>query len=304
VTAAVEARVGSNFITLDFIPRRVVSLVPSLTESLFDLGLGEAVVGITDYCIYPAESLKGLPRLGGTKNPRIAEILALKPDLVLANQEENTPGVVKALERAGEKVWVSFPKTIRDSMQVLHNLAAIFKSSEAYRRLDTLDRAVDLLESGRPDLSTYRYFCPIWRGVTKAGSIWWMTFNRDTYANNLLYWLGGENVFADRVRRFPLEADLAGTLIDDERSLYDTRYPRLSLEQARMANPDLILLPNEPFAFNESHRQEILGLFPDMEAVKDNRVYLVDGSLVTWHGTRLGKSITQLPAYFNQAGFL
>lgn len=199
---------ASNEFDLDHPPRRVVSLVPSLTESLFDLGLGDKLVGVTDYCLYPAESLQALPHLGGTKNPRIAEILDLKPDLVLANQEENTSGTVRVLEQAGVEVWVTFPKTIREFLQVLHNLAAIFNSQPAYQRLDTLDRAVDLLESSREDLPGCRYFCPIWRDEAGAGRDWWMTFNRDTYSSDLLYWIGGVNVFAERIRRYPLEADL------------------------------------------------------------------------------------------------
>ena len=91
-------------------PRRVVSLVPSMTESMFELGFGETVVGITDYCTRPAAALADLPRLGGPKNPRLSEIIALKPELVLANWEENTRQSVEALEDAGVFVWVTFPK--------------------------------------------------------------------------------------------------------------------------------------------------------------------------------------------------
>ena len=93
-------------------PKRVVSLVPSMTESLFDLGLGDVVVGITDYCIYPAELLKNLPRVGGTKDVSEDEILDLKPDFVIANQEENSRQLVEKLEAAGIRVWVTFPKSV------------------------------------------------------------------------------------------------------------------------------------------------------------------------------------------------
>ncbi|RPI33249.1 MAG: hypothetical protein EHM70_06585 [Chloroflexota bacterium] len=107
-------------------PQRIVSLVPSMTESLFDLGLGHAVVGATDFCIHPAPALVNVPRVGGPKNPRIADIISLKPDLVVANQEENTPQTVEALERAGIQVWVSFPQTVRQAMDVLWTMAGIF----------------------------------------------------------------------------------------------------------------------------------------------------------------------------------
>src|SRR5512139_3602968 len=100
-------------------PKRVVSLVPSMTESLFELGFGETLVGITDYCIYPEERLEGLPRLGGPKNPRLEDIIALQPELVLANWEENTRRTVETLEAAGVRVWVTFPKTVRQALDVL-----------------------------------------------------------------------------------------------------------------------------------------------------------------------------------------
>ena len=81
-------------------PKRIVSLVPSMTESLFDLGFGATVVGVTDYCIHPAEGLRGLPRLGGPKNPRLADLCALQPDLVIANPEENTRRAIEAAQKA------------------------------------------------------------------------------------------------------------------------------------------------------------------------------------------------------------
>ena len=106
-----EATATLRPLQFDHAPRRVVSLVPSLTESLFELGVGDTVVGVTDYCIHPAERLAGLPRLGGPKNPDIAAIAALQPDLVLANWEENTRQAVEALER-GVPVWVTLPLSV------------------------------------------------------------------------------------------------------------------------------------------------------------------------------------------------
>lgn len=285
--------VAANDFVLNQPPRRVVSLVPSLTESLFDMGLGQALVGVTDYCIYPAEPLKGLAWVGGPKNPRILDILALNPDLVLANQEENTPQVVRALDQAGVQVWVSFPKTVREAMQVLHSLAGVFMSQPAALRLDTLDRAVEMLELSRNDQASIRYFCPIWRSATGKGQDWWMTFNKHTYTSDLLYWLGGENVFAQRARRYPLEADLGNTQAEEQEKR-DTRYPRVSADEIRAANPDLIFLPSEPFQFTEEHRREVMDLLHEVEAVRKGKVHLVDGSLVTWHGTRLAKAISQL----------
>ena len=99
-------------------PQRVVSLVPSYTESMVDLGFGANVVGVTDYCVHPQDSLLNIPRVGGPKNPRIEDILSLAPDLVLANQEENMLGDVEALEKAGIPVWVSFPQTVQEALDV------------------------------------------------------------------------------------------------------------------------------------------------------------------------------------------
>ena len=289
---------ATNEIILDHPPRRVVSLIPSMTESLFDLGLGRALVGITDYCICPKELLKNLPRIGGPKNPRISDILALKPDLVLANQEENTPQVVSDLEKVGVKVWVSFPKTVRESIQILYSLAEVFKSQFATQCVDTLDRGLEMLEQSRGDVASRPYFCPIWHDVTRSGQLWWMTFNRHTYAGDLLYWLGGENVFAQRERLYPLEADLRTGQLEKQENR-DTRYPRVTIDEIRSANPELILLPSEPFEFREEHRQQIMDLLADVDAVKNGKVSRVDGSLVTWHGTRLAKAILELRPLFD-----
>ena len=284
----------------DFIspPERVVSLVPSLTESMFDLGFGKALVGITDYCVHPAEKLVNLPRLGGPKNPDVSAILALKPDLILANQEENTPAVIESLESAGIVVWLSFPKTVAEAMTVLWNLAGIFKDPVALARLKTLEMSVSWLESTVEETPGLRYFCPIWQGESGAGQRWWMSFNRHTYAHDVLRLAGGANVFADRERRYPLEADL-GLAEPRAAGERDTRYPRVTREEIVSAEPEVILLPSEPFAFTQADLEEIQWVFPDTPAVRRGGVHLVDGSLLTWHGTRLGLALQELPGYFS-----
>ena len=285
-------------------PQRVVSLVPSLTESLFDLGLGSALVGITDYCTHPASKLVHLPRLGGPKNPRVDEIIALKPDLVLANKEENTRPVVEALQTAGISVWVSFPQTVQDAVQVLYKLAEFFRSQSALMIVKTLEQSVEWVQMAAETGPRARYFCPIWQDMTEDGQPWWMTFNHATYAHDLLSMFGGENVFADRERRYPLSADLApagdaDTQEQPSSPARDTRYPRVALEEVRAAAPDVILLPSEPFSFTEEHRAQIVEFFGDTPAVKNNRVHLVDGSLMTWHGTRIARALLELPNLFS-----
>ena len=275
-------------------PERVVSLVPSMTESLFDLGFGQAVVGITDYCIYPAGHVEGLPRLGGTKNPRVKEIIALKPDLVLANWEENTRRSVEALEAAGVRVWVTFPKTLRQSLDVLWILVGLFHSTLAAARLESLEVTLEWAQKAAQQRPPVRYFCPIWYEKTATGEPWWMTFNQQTYPHDLLQALGGVNVFAERERRYPLEADL-GMERSKASKGRDTRYPRLGLDEIRAANIELILVPDEPFAFSEEHINEMKALLSDLRAIQEERIHQIDGSLITWHGTRLARALQVLP---------
>jgi iron complex transport system substrate-binding protein len=276
-------------------PRRVVSLVPSMTESLFELGLGSAVVGVTDYCVHPEESVARLPRLGGTKNPRLADILRLQPDLVLANWEENTRSTVEALEAAGVAVWVTFPHTVLESLDVLWKLAELFRSPEANIRLRTLEMTLDWTISAVDERRTARYFCPIWQEITQTGQTWWMTFNRHTYPSDLLLLIGGENVFAERERRYPLGADLGLEAAQDPGER-DTRYPRITAEEVVATQPEVILLPEEPFAFGSGHVERLGELLGETPAAKNKCIFPIDGSLITWHGTRLARALRELPA--------
>jgi ABC-type hemin transport system substrate-binding protein len=265
-----------------------------MTESFFDLGLGSALAGITDYCIHPAAAVKNLPRLGGPKNPHVQAIIDLQPDLVVANMEENTPQAVEALEAAGLQVWVTFPRTVRQSMDVLWTLVGLFHDRAAGMRVEmlevTLDWALTALASSPP----LRYFCPIWFDQTAAGQLWWMTFNQDTYCHDLLRILGGVNSFAARQRLYPLDADL-GKKPPEDPAGRDTRYPRLPLDEIRAAQPELVLLPSEPYAFGSEQRQQLLQALQGTPAGQPERFVEIDGSLITWHGTRLAHALRDLP---------
>jgi iron complex transport system substrate-binding protein len=278
-------------------PRRVVSLVPSLTESLFDLGFGSSVVGITDYCTHPAEALEDLPRLGGPKNPHLEEIKDLNPDLILLNREENPRTVIEAMQANRMPIWVTFPCTVREALDILWTLAGIYQSPTAAARVETVERAVKWNVSSVEDSNTIRYFCPIWQDMDSDGTRWWMTFNRHTYSADVLRVLGGENIFANRHRRYPLAADL-GKAEEKVPGDADTRYPRVILDEILAAVPEIILLPNEPFDFSEAHLDEMCNLLRETPAVRSGRIHLLDGSLITWHGTRLAKAIQELPALF------
>lgn len=277
-------------------PRRVISLVPSMTESLFDLGLGKSVVGVTDFCIHPADQMESLPRVGGTRNPRIADLLALQPDLVIANQEENTQETVTALQSAGVKVWLTFPKSVRGMLDTLWILVGIFRSEDAAVRLQTLEMGVEWARAASESLPRFRYFCPIWQD-RMGNSDWWMTFNQDTYASDLLSLFGGENVFALRRRRYPLGSEL-GIADEEPAGERDIRYPRVTAEEIRASAPDVILLPDEPFAFSEEHRQQFLETWRDLPAGKAQQIFCMDGTWIAWYGTRIGKAIEGLSQIF------
>ncbi len=280
---------------LDKVPHRVVSLVPSVTESLFDLNLGERLVGVTDYCIHPADELADMPRIGGTKNPDVASIIALKPELVIANQEENRREDVEALQADGIPVWVTHPHTVPEAFNLLWDMMDMFHETSMVARVRLIEYQYDWvsgISQQRDDAGqTVKVFCPIWLDPL-------MTFNADTYSHDILRVCGGWNVFAERERQFPLAADLgqAEPLSQDDprRAGRDTRYPRVTWEEVTVAQPDVILLPSEPFAFTEAHIPLFKAL--DVPAAHHDRIYLVDGTLITWHGTRIAYAFNELPA--------
>ena len=282
---------------LSRIPERIVSLVPSMTESLFDLGLGGAVVGISDYCTKPEGRLTGINRIGGPKTIDVAHILALNPDLVIANREENEREAVLALAEQAP-VWVTFPLTVQDVLRDLWALAYLGRSQQALIRMRLLETAVEMAEESLEDESGVRYFCPIWQD--QAGDThWWMTFNQDTYSSDLLRLLGGVNCFAQRQRRNPLAADLDATVVAEE-GTYDRRYPRVTKNEIIDAQPAVILLPDEPFAYSQVHVGEFRSFFAETPAVKQDRIVMADGSLITWCGTRLGLALSELADVFRQ----
>jgi ABC-type Fe3+-hydroxamate transport system substrate-binding protein len=209
-------------------PARVVSLVPSLTETLFDLGAGDAVVGITDFCIYP----RGLdrPRVGGTKNPRIDEIRALAPDLVYVNLEENLERHASQIA-AFAPVFVTEPKTVDDVANLITTLGTIHQLPERARELN------EMLARERVSIAPFTFAVPIWKKP-------WMWCGGDTYVSNLVESVGGRNVLREH-----------------------ERYPSLSLEDVLALGPEIVFLPDEPYLFTsadavEIHGPHVIGPFP------------------------------------------
>ena len=281
-------------------PQRVVSLVPSMTDSLIDLGVADSLVGVTDFCRIPAELDSRLVRVGGTRSADAERIRSLEPEVVLANQEENERALVERLEQAGLRVWVTFPRSVREAMDVLWKLLDLYRLPQAAPRLQVLEATLDWTERASAETQRPRVFCPIWYEQAPDGEPYWMTFNQGTFAHDVLWACGGENVFAARERRYPLEADL-GRGAAEESGGRDTRYPCLSLAEVQAADPEVILLPDEPYPFDAAQEDVLCRALARSPAVRTGRVHRVDGTLLTWHGTRLGRALGDLPRLFHTA---
>jgi ABC-type Fe3+-hydroxamate transport system substrate-binding protein len=283
--------------TLGHFPRRIVSLVPSLTESLFDLGMGASLVGVSDYCQYPQEEVTRLPRTGGTKTTDVEKVLALQPDLVLANQEENAQEPVERLAESCP-VWLTFPHTIRETLDDLWQLVYLYHREPALMRMRSLDTLVDFAEKSVGDEEgARRTFVPIWHENVAGLPEWWMTFNDSTYPGDLLRLLGGKNVFGERERRYPLEADL-GLAESEDPGEKDRRYPRVRAEEIIAADPEFILLPDEPYAFSENEAAALQEKLGETSAVRNGNVIRVEGALLTWHGTHIARALEELSQVF------
>ncbi len=271
-------------------PQRIVSLVPSITESLFDFACADRLVARTDYCMHPAEA-GAIPSIGGTKNPDRVAIRALQPDLVFANQEENRQADVEALEASGLRVFLTFPRSVSQAIDDLARIAALLGVDSTGHELTLSIRkmARNLRSHLRPFVSV---FVPIWRDPPRAEPVEaWMTFNAETFAHDLLVTLGLHNVFADRDRRYPLAADLKRAEVRPAAGR-DTRYPRVTLDEVAARRPQLVLLPDEPYIFRQSDADDLARAL-DLPA---DRVRLIDGSLLFWHGTRMRRALAELPA--------
>jgi ABC-type Fe3+-hydroxamate transport system substrate-binding protein len=271
-------------------PRRLVSLVPSDTLSLAALGCGAALVGRTDYCELPADLVAKLPSVGGTKNPRIDAICDLSPDLVLANQEENTRGDIEELARRGVRVYVAFPKRVADGLGHLARLARVMRASGEPAVKDLIRAGYHALreaEQARAAIRPMRTFCPIWMKPL-------MTIHGDTFISDMLDLCGAQNVFADRERRYPLAADLgrAEPLPPEKVEGRDVRYPRVTIEEVVARAPELVLLPDEPHPFSEQDAEEFRAL--DLPAAHRRAVVHISGKDLCWYGARSVEGIARL----------
>jgi iron complex transport system substrate-binding protein len=239
---------------------RIVSLCPSITESLVALGLRDALVGVTRYCIHPREALAGIPRLGGTKNPDLAAIRAIKPDLVFCNSEENRGEDIELLKRE-LRVDVTHPRTVAEIPALLRHFGELTgKERESEEISLKVEKALERDEAGMRAPSAaaplrFRYVYLIWKDP-------WMTVGPRTYIRDLLRVVGGSNC---------LEGEVGS----------GNDYPTISESDVLAALPDVVILPDEPYRFRERD-----AAFWRERLPASTHVALVSGDDFCWHGVR------------------
>jgi len=241
-------------------PRRIVSLVPSQTELLADLGLENEVVGITKFCVHPKKWFREKARVGGTKTLNFEKINALSPDLIIGNKEENERAQIEALAEHFP-VWLSDVRTLAQAYDMMARVGELVgKAAEAQY----------LVEKIKASFAVHRVPSAVNRPPSVAYFIWrkpYMAAGGDTFVDEMLRVAGFENVFAHK-----------------------NRYPEISLEELAEAKPEVILLSSEPYPFAEKH------FGPLREKCPNARIQLVDGEMFSWYGSRLLHSA----AYFQK----
>ena len=238
-------------------PQRIISLVPSQTELLYDLGLGERVVGITKFCVHPETWFKTKHRVGGTKKVDFEKLRALKPDLIFGNKEENDRKDIQELEKEFP-VWMSDVRDLPGALDMIQRVGEL---------TGTNDRSEALRKGIEEAFAKQHYIDPT---LTVAYFIWrepFMVAGHGTFVNDMLKRCGLVNVFDEG----------------------DARYPEITRQEVAEADPDIILLPSEPYPFVQKHKAEFNMICPGTPVV------LVDGEFFSWYGSRLLKA----PDYFN-----
>jgi len=257
-------------------PQRIVSLVPSQTELLYDLGLGDRVAGITKFCIHPNEWFRTKTRIGGTKTIKIDTIHQLQPDLIIANKEENVKEQVEELA-IRYPVWVSDVNNLDDALEMITDIGKITSTHEkAEETVQAIRNNFEALAANLPTGqagSRLQTCLPDRQAPDSACYLIWkkpyITVGGDTFINNMLQYAGFTNIFA-----------------------HLNRYPEITISQLQTLNPRLLLLSSEPYPFQQKHIDELQPQLPD------TRIVLVDGEVFSWYGSRLLKA----PSYFTELG--
>ena len=242
-------------IMINYPPTRIISLVPSQTELLFDLGLEDEVVGITKFCVHPNEWFRNKKRVGGTKTIHLDIVKSLQPHLIIANKEENTKEQIEELSSL-YPVWISNIQTIGEGLQMIREVGKLVNKAD---KADVLANDIDAgFAQFKRSGSKKRVAYFIWRNP-------WMSVGSDTFINDMIEKIGWQNVLADK-----------------------QRYPEILLDELKDKTVELVLLSSEPYPFKEAHVAEIKSALPGVE------VMLVDGEMFSWYGSRMKKAITYL----------
>ena len=246
---------------------RIVSLVPSITELLFDLGAGDRLVGRTPFCIHPRTGVAGVPRVGGTKTPRLDRIRALEPTHVILNVDENRREDADALAAFVPNVIVTHPRGPRDNPALYRLVGGIFAGGGATDRLcRAFEHGISALESAARGLPQRRVLYLIWRNP-------WMTVSRDTYVSRTLALVNFVTVGGG------------------DRGDHDgRRYPVLALTPELLGGVDLVLLSSEPFPFRERHAAEVRALAGE----RCPAIRPFDGEMASWYGSRAVRAMDYL----------
>ncbi|MBS1585615.1 MAG: ABC transporter substrate-binding protein [Bacteroidetes bacterium] len=239
-------------VEVEYPPKRIVSLVPSQTELLYDLGLEAEVVGITKFCVHPESWFRAKKRVGGTKQLHLDKIRELRPDLVIANKEENLKEQIDELAK-DTPMWISDIKSIDEGLQMIGAVGSLVnKEAQANSLVNDIASGFEMLQKAT-EVKRVAYF--IWRDP-------WMSVGGDTFISNMIQTTGWKNVLSDM-----------------------ERYPEISLEETAAHKPAIVLLSSEPFPFREKHIAEVKSVMPEVE------VLLVDGEMFSWYGSRMLKAI-------------
>lgn len=247
-------------------PNRTVSLVPSVTESLFELQLGGRVVAVTDDCRFPEPALRSMARVGPANAPNVDHIAALQPDLVIVNRDENRPEDIAALTARGVPVWVTGPRTVRDAFNLLWAMMDLYETPTMVEAIRAIEWQCDWLE--RLDESRHQ----VCRVFVLTGVAPLTTLGGDSFASDLLRVCGGHNVFANRAQH-----SQAGLPI----------FPEVTPDELGAARPDIILIPSAKPDPGLTDYARQLG--------PKSHIRFIDESLLFWHGTRMSRAFKALP---------
>lgn len=252
-------QLGNSF-SLSSAPKRIISLVPSQTELLFDLGLNEEVTGITSYCIHPKDWVDCKTIVGGTKKLNIEKIHELKPDLIIGNKEENQKDQILQLKKYFP-VWMSNIKTLEEALEMIESIGEITGKNK---------RSLEIQNNIKEQFSHFKLSAQLSKPATSVLYLIWkkpyLCAGTDTFIDHMLQICGLNNLISG------------------------SRYPEITEEQIQQLNPAIIFLSSEPYPFKNKHIEELEHICPNAKVV------LVDGEMFSWYGSRL----LYAPSYFGR----